>query len=103
MKITIPLLKETYKFCLTISITGGIKAFTEMFIMTKGGPGTATYTLTYMMYTSAFKSKEYGYGLAAAVVMVLECLMAMLVINGIFRDRDEEGKLVKKNKKRKEN
>lgn len=100
LKITIPLLKETYKFCLTISITGGIKAFTEMFIMTKGGPGTATYTLTYMMYTSAFKSKEYGYGLAAAVVMVLECLMAMLVINGIFRDRDEEGKLVKKNRRK---
>lgn len=89
LKITIPLLAETYKFCLIISITGGIKAFTEMFIMTKGGPGTATYTLTYLMYSSAFKSKEYGYGLSAAVVMVLECLMVMLVINHIFRDKDE--------------
>lgn len=88
MKITIPLLKETYKFCLVISLTGGIKAFTEMFIMTKGGPGTATYTLTYMMYSSAFKSKEYGYGLSAAVIMVLECLVTMLFINFIFKDRE---------------
>lgn len=89
LKITIPLLAETYKFCLIISITGGIKAFTEMFIMTKGGPGTSTYTLTYLMYTAAFKRGQYGYGLAAAAVMILECMMVMLVINYIFRDKDE--------------
>lgn len=83
--ITIPLLKETYKFCLIISITGGIKAFTEMYIMSGGGPGTSTYTLTYMMYSAAFRSKEYGYGLAAASVLVLECLMAIIVINALFK------------------
>lgn len=89
-KVTIPLLAETYKFCLIISITGGIKAFTEMFIMTKGGPGTSTYTLTYLMYTAAFKRGQYGYGLAAAAVMILECMAVMLVINYIFRDKDEK-------------
>jgi len=89
-KITIPLLAETYKFCLVISLTGGIKAFTEMFIMTKGGPGTSTYTLTYLMYTAAFKRGQYGYGLAAAAVMILECMVVMMVINHIFRDKDEE-------------
>lgn len=89
-KITIPLLAETYKFCLIISLTGGIKAFTEMFIMTKGGPGTSTYTLTYLMYTSAFRRGQYGYGLAAAAVMILECMVVMMVINYIFRDKDEE-------------
>lgn len=91
MKITIPLLAETYKFCLIISLTGGIKAFTEMFIMTKGGPGTSTYTLTYLMYTAAFKRGQYGYGLAAAAVMILECMVVMMVINYIFRDKDEYG------------
>ena len=100
VKITIPLLAETYKFCLIISVTGGIKAFTEMFIMTKGGPGTATYTLTYLMYTAAFKRGQYGYGLAAAACMVLECMMIMLVINFIFRDREEakEKKLERRKK-----
>ncbi len=98
-KITIPLLAETYKFCLIISITGGIKAFTEIFIMTKGGPGTATYTLTYMMYNAAFRSKEYGYGLACAIVMVLECLVVMVIINYLFRDRDEYGKTSRKKRR----
>ncbi len=89
MKITIPLLAETYKFCLIISITGGIKAFTEMNILTGGGPNKSTYTLTYMMYNAAFKRSEYGYGLAAAAVMVLECMVVMLLINFLFREKDQ--------------
>jgi len=91
-RVTIPLLAETYKFCLIISLTGGIKAFTEMFIMTKGGPGTSTYTLTYLMYTAAFKRGQYGYGLAAAAVMILECMAVMLVINYLFREKSGQGR-----------
>jgi len=84
INVTIPLLKETYLFCLVLSISGGIKAFTEMFIMTGGGPGNSTYTLTYMMYSSAFRAGEFGYGLSAAAVLVLECLAVTLILNKLF-------------------
>jgi len=86
--VTIPLQRETYKFCLILSITGGIKAFTEMYIMTGGGPGTSTYTLSYMMYSSAFRSQEYGYGLTAASILVLECLAVILIINHLLKERE---------------
>lgn len=99
-KITIPLLKETYKFCLIISVTGGIKAFTEMNIMTGGGPGRATYTLTYMMYSAAFKQNKYGYGLAAATIMVLECMVVMMFINFLFREKDVQKEEEKSRRKR---
>lgn len=89
-KVTIPLLKETYKICLTISLTGGVKAFTEMFIMTKGGPGNATYTLTYLMYKAAFREYRYGYGMAAASILVLQCIAIILVINWLFRDKEKK-------------
>ncbi len=88
LKITIPLLAETYKFCLIISLTGGIKAFTEMNILTGGGPGKSTYTLTYMMYNAAFKKSDYGYGMSAAAIMVLECMVVMLLINFLFREKN---------------
>lgn len=87
LHVTIPLLKDTYFFCLLVSITGGIKAFTEMQIMTGGGPGTATYSLTYIMYRSAFVSHKYGYGLSSASVLVLECLAVILLLNFLFRER----------------
>jgi raffinose/stachyose/melibiose transport system permease protein len=88
-KVTIPLLKETYKICLTISLTGGVKAFTEMFIMTKGGPGNATYTLTYLMYKAAFREFRYGYGMASASILVLQCLAIILIINWLFREKEK--------------
>ncbi len=84
LRITVPMLAETYRFCLVLAITGGLNAFTQMFIMTGGGPGTSTYSLTYMMYSSAFRAGEYGYGMAAASFLVIECLIATIVINKVI-------------------
>ena len=84
LKITIPLLAETYKFSLVMAVTGGLNAFTQMFIMTGGGPGTSTYTLTYLMYRSAFRVGDYGYGMASATVLILECLLATILINKLI-------------------
>ena len=87
--VTIPLLAETYKICLVISLTGGVKAFTEMFIMNKGGPGNATYTLTYLMYKAAFREFRYGYGMASASILVIQCLVIMLIVNRLFRSKEK--------------
>lgn len=80
-KITIPLLAETFRFCLVLAVTGGLNAFANMFIMTSGGPGTSTYTLTFMTFRSAFRINEFGYGCASATILVLECLLATMLIN----------------------
>lgn len=88
-RITIPLLRETFRFCLILAITGGLKAFDTMYIMTGGGPGDYTTSLTYMMYKSAFTSNKFGYGSAIATVIVLECLACTVLINRLFRTKEE--------------
>lgn len=87
-KVTIPLMKETYKFCLIVAITSGIGAFVQMLIMTSGGPGTSNYTLTYMIYRYAFMESNYGYACAVSVVLVGLSLLATVIINKTF-DRNE--------------
>ncbi|AKG33724.1 carbohydrate ABC transporter permease [Paenibacillus durus] len=87
-KVTIPLMKETYKFCLIVAITSGIGAFVQMLIMTSGGPGTSNYTLTYMIYRYAFMESNYGYACAVSVVLVSLSLLATVIINKTF-DRNE--------------
>lgn len=81
LRVTMPLMQETYKYCLIIAITGGLNAFASMNIMTGGGPGTQTYTLTYMMYRSAFMVGNYGYGCTSAVMLVVQCLLVSIIIN----------------------
>lgn len=84
-KITLPLMKETYKLCLTLTITGGLKAFQTMYIMTGGGPGTATYTLSYIMYRSAFRINQYGYACTSAILLVFECIIVSIIINKLMK------------------
>lgn len=88
VRVVMPLMQETYKYCLIIAITGGLNAFASMNIMTGGGPGTQTYTLTYMMYRSAFMLGNYGYGCTSAVLLVAQSLLVTIVINRfIARER----------------
>lgn len=83
-KITFPLLRDTYKLCFTLTITGALKAFQNIYIMTGGGPGTSTYTLTYMMYRSAFRVNQFGYACTSATVLVVECLIITVLINKLM-------------------
>ncbi|MCG7384668.1 sugar ABC transporter permease [Paenibacillus sp. ACRRY] len=82
--VTLPLLADVYKFCIILSITGGLKAFTEMYLMTNGGPADSTFTFSMMMFKSAFILGEYGYGCAISIILVLQCLLFMLIVNRIF-------------------
>ncbi|SEC02568.1 sugar ABC transporter permease [Paenibacillus sp. GP183] len=84
-KITIPLMLETYKFCLIVAITSGIGAFVQMLIMTNGGPGTTNFTLTFMIYRYAFSQFEYGYACAVSVFLVAMSLLATVIINRLFQ------------------
>ncbi len=83
LRITIPLMQEAYKYCLIIAFTGGLNAFATMNIMTGGGPGTSTYTLTYMMYRSAFLLGKYGYGCTSAVLLVAQALLFSFIVNKV--------------------
>jgi raffinose/stachyose/melibiose transport system permease protein len=84
LHVKIPMLAEVYKFCLILAATGGLKAFTEMFIMTGGGPGNTNFTLSLMMYKAAFRINEYGYGCTIAVILFVECLLTMYIINKLI-------------------
>lgn len=87
-RITLPLLQETYRFCLIFAVTGGLRMFAESFIMTGGGPGTASYTLTFLVYRSAFRVNEYGYGNAVAVILILQALLfTYLIMKTVAREQ----------------
>lgn len=84
LRITLPLMQESYKYCLIIAFTGGLNAFSTMNIMTGGGPGTSSYTLTYLMYRSAFNVGNYGYGCTAAVMLVIQSMIFSLIVNKVI-------------------
>ena len=77
--ITIPMLSPTILFAAVTGVIGALQVFEEPFIMTRGGPGDATRTAVMIMYETAFKNIEFGYGSAIAVILFL-IIMAMTVV-----------------------
>lgn len=54
---------------LMLSIIGGLKLFDQVWVMTGGGPGTATDTMSTLIYKNAFQFSDFGYGIAMALVL----------------------------------
>jgi multiple sugar transport system permease protein len=67
--ITIPLLRPTTFFLFITAVIGTFQIFTEIYIMTNGGPLNRTTTIGYYLYTKAFRQLEMGYATAMAFVL----------------------------------
>lgn len=71
-RITFPLVAPTTFFLLVINTVGAMKSFENIFVMTSGGPpgpGGATTTVVYYIYTQAFEFFRMGYASALAYVL----------------------------------
>ena len=69
--VVLPLLAPATTINLMLSIIGGLKLFDQVWVMTGGGPGNATETLSTLLYKNAFQFNEYGYSVAIAIVLTV--------------------------------
>jgi raffinose/stachyose/melibiose transport system permease protein len=70
-RITLPLLRNTVRTAAILSLTGSLKYFGLIYVMTEGGPDHATELLATYMYKQAFTGFSMGYGSTVAVSMFL--------------------------------
>lgn len=81
-RITVPMLKSTIFFILTITIIDSFKNFELIFAMTKGGPQNASNTLVYDVYLNAFVYYRVGY--ASAIAYVLFVIVGLMTIFNFY-------------------
>jgi raffinose/stachyose/melibiose transport system permease protein len=56
---------------MVLSVKGFLQVFDHAVALTNGGPGTATESVTMLIYKGGFRGGEYAYQTANAVVFVL--------------------------------
>jgi len=78
--VTLPQLRNTIITSSTIMIVGSLTYFETIYLLTNGGPGTATRTLPLEMFFRAFKGYEFGYASAIASVLVIVATGISLLI-----------------------
>jgi multiple sugar transport system permease protein len=69
--ITLPMLRPTTFFVVTISLIGTFQVFDQVYVISKGEPQDTTLTIAYLVYRSAFDPQRPAMGLAAATAIVL--------------------------------
>lgn len=93
-KITLPLLAPVIKTCMIFSITGSLRAFDLIYVMTGGGPTHASEVPATLMYTNLFRKGLYGYGSAQAFFIVIECLLFTFIVNKLFKKAEDNASAI---------
>ena len=92
LHITLPQLRNTIVTSSTLMVVGSLTYFDIVFVLTGGGPGTATRLLPLDMYLSGFSSNDMGLGSVLAVLLVLLGLgiaLALTKLTGFNRMRSD--------------
>lgn len=77
-RITLPLLRPTLLYLVVTGTINSFQVFTNIYLMTQGGPQFSTSTIVYMIYDTAFK--QFQFGPASAMAMVLFVITAIFAI-----------------------
>ena len=86
-RLTLPLLKPALMVAVIFRTLQALLVFDVIYIMTGGGPGNSTQTLSFLNYQTFITSLDFGYGGAISVMLVVMALVISYVIVRAFRPR----------------
>lgn len=86
LHVTLPLLKPAILIALLLRTMDLLRIFDQIFILTEGGPGFATETVSLYIYRTAFRFGDYGYAAAMSfVLLILTNIVSLLYIRMLGR------------------
>ena len=88
-RITLPMMKPTIYFVLTVSIIGTWQVFDQIFVATFGGPQKATITPAFWVYFQTFDNASASFGAALAVILFLIIMFFDWIKRIVVKDTGE--------------
>ncbi|HEY8283466.1 MAG TPA: sugar ABC transporter permease [Chloroflexota bacterium] len=83
--LTLPLLRNVIIVALIFRAIDAFDTFDIIWVLTNGGPGASTQTLTIYSYFQTFRWLNYGYGAALSIIMLLLVAVFCLVMVALMR------------------
>ncbi len=92
-RITLPLLMPNLIVVLVLAMIRAVQIFDEVFVLTGGGPGSATTFIVQFIYQTGFAEQIHLYGLAAAASLILAIgLMTLTLVQLKLTNAEKAGK-----------
>ena len=86
--IVLPYIKPIIKISVIFAVTGSLKSFDLIYVLTNGGPLHATEVPSTLMISMLFLRNRYGMGSTIAVLLIILCFGFALLINLVFKEED---------------
>lgn len=86
--VTWPGLRNTFIFVLITITIAALGLFTQINVMTQGGPLDATTTLVFQAFTVGYGKQQMGYGATIAIVFFVIVLLISIIQRRLTRDQD---------------
>ena len=87
-RVKLPLLRPIVMFVVMMGLIGCFQAFTEVDIMTGGGPNNSTLLMVNYIYSQAFGNAKMGRGAAASVLLFI-VIFLLTLLQKVMSDRKE--------------
>ena len=84
--IVIPYIKPILRVSVIFAVTGSLKSFDLIYVLTNGGPLHSTEVPSTLMISMLFLRNRYGMGSTIAVMLILLCFAFALLINLAFKE-----------------
>ncbi|MBQ6094926.1 MAG: sugar ABC transporter permease [Lachnospiraceae bacterium] len=90
--VVIPCIKNILRVSVIFAVTGSLKSFDLIYVLTEGGPYHATEVPSTLMISMLFLRNRYGMGSTIAVLLILLCFAFALIISAAFKEREYYGR-----------
>ncbi|UWF77466.1 MULTISPECIES: carbohydrate ABC transporter permease [Microbacterium] len=87
LRITVPMLQPAFATSIVLNLIGGLKLFDVIQVLTGGGPGYATNSVSTLIAKMYFDNQSAGYASAMGVVLFLMIAVFTLVLNTVLNRR----------------
>ena len=84
--IVLPYIKPIIRISVIFAVTGSLKSFDLIYVLTNGGPMHATEVPSTLMINMLFLRNRYGMGSTIAVMLIVLCFGFALLISAIFKE-----------------
>jgi raffinose/stachyose/melibiose transport system permease protein len=86
--VTVPLLQPAFATSITLNLIGGLKIYDVIEVMTGGGPGVATESVSTLISRTYFANQNAGYSAAMGIVLFAVIAIFTVVLNRGFRRKE---------------
>ena len=85
--VTLPMLRPVLSMGLTLQLISTLRIFSQVYVMTSGGPASSSTSVLYEIYTVAIRNQRFGLGAAVSILLFAVVLVVTFASRRLLREQ----------------